>query len=158
MEKSVSMSDFAVLRRWTLIDGFHRLDIDEFMRGFILTTRGDLQSKIDYTFRIYDQNDDNQISGDEIQKMAEVRLDDSETDDPFVPLSLPPCRTSCECWVVRDEVVMKQLFSLFKNFSSNSLEMEKALFISMISSKQCFKTEKCWPYFHHSTVRWAAHR
>ena len=78
VEKSVSMNDLAVLRRWTLVSGFHRLDIDEFMRGFILTTRGDLQSKIDYTFRIYDQNDDNQISGDEIQKMAEVRLDDSE--------------------------------------------------------------------------------
>jgi Ca2+-binding EF-hand superfamily protein len=42
------------------------------MRGFILTTKGDLHSKIDYTFRIYDQNDDNQISGDEIQKMANV--------------------------------------------------------------------------------------
>ena len=78
VEKSVSMNDLAVLRRSTLVSGFHRLDIDEFMRGFILTTRGDLQSKIDYTFRIYDQNDDNQISGDEIQKMAEVRLDDNE--------------------------------------------------------------------------------
>jgi Ca2+-binding EF-hand superfamily protein len=42
------------------------------MRGFILTTRGDLQSKIEYTFRIYDQNGDNQISGEEIQRMANV--------------------------------------------------------------------------------------
>jgi Ca2+-binding EF-hand superfamily protein len=42
------------------------------MRGFILTTKGDLQSKIDYTFRIYDQNGDNQISGEEIKKMANV--------------------------------------------------------------------------------------
>jgi Ca2+-binding EF-hand superfamily protein len=42
------------------------------MRGFILTTKGDLQSKIDYTFRIYDQNGDNQISGGEIKKMANV--------------------------------------------------------------------------------------
>jgi Ca2+-binding EF-hand superfamily protein len=42
------------------------------MRGFILTTKGDLKSKIDYTFRIYDQNGDNQISGEEIQKMANV--------------------------------------------------------------------------------------
>jgi len=42
------------------------------MRGFILTTKGDLQSKIDYTFRIYDQNNDNQISGEEIKKMAKV--------------------------------------------------------------------------------------
>lgn len=42
------------------------------MRGFILTTKGDLQSKIDYTFRIYDQNDDNQISGEEIENMANV--------------------------------------------------------------------------------------
>ena len=49
-----------------------RLDINEFMRGFILTTKGDLQSKIDYTFRIYDENGDNQISGEEIQKMANV--------------------------------------------------------------------------------------
>lgn len=49
------------------------VDIDEFLRGFILTTKGDLRSKIDYTFRIYDQNDDNQISGDEISKMANVR-------------------------------------------------------------------------------------
>jgi Ca2+-binding EF-hand superfamily protein len=42
------------------------------MRGFILTTKGDLQSKIEYTFRIYDQNGDNQISGEEIKKMANV--------------------------------------------------------------------------------------
>lgn len=49
------------------------IDIDEFLRGFILTTKGDLKSKIDYTFRIYDQNDDNQISGEEIRKMANVR-------------------------------------------------------------------------------------
>jgi Ca2+-binding EF-hand superfamily protein len=42
------------------------------MRGFILTTKGDLQSKIDYTFRIYDENGDNQISGEEIKKMANV--------------------------------------------------------------------------------------
>ncbi|UJR20729.1 hypothetical protein I4U23_023849 [Adineta vaga] len=46
------------------------VDIDEFVRGFILTTKGDLQSKIDYTFRIYDQNGDNQISGEEIKEMA----------------------------------------------------------------------------------------
>jgi Ca2+-binding EF-hand superfamily protein len=43
------------------------------MRGFILTTKGDLKSKIDYTFRIYDQNGDNQISGEEIKKMANVK-------------------------------------------------------------------------------------
>ncbi len=51
---------------------FDLIDINEFMRGFILTTQGDLQSKIDYTFRIYDQNNDNQISGEEIKKMANV--------------------------------------------------------------------------------------
>lgn len=50
------------------------IDINEFIRGFILTTKGDLRSKIDYTFRIYDQNDDNQISGDEIQRMANVKF------------------------------------------------------------------------------------
>jgi Ca2+-binding EF-hand superfamily protein len=49
------------------------IDINEFLRGFILTTKGDLKSKIDYTFRIYDQNDDNQISGEEIKKMANVK-------------------------------------------------------------------------------------
>jgi Ca2+-binding EF-hand superfamily protein len=38
----------------------------------MLTTKGDLKSKIDYTFRIYDQNNDNQISGEEIHKMANV--------------------------------------------------------------------------------------
>ena len=43
------------------------------MRGFILTTKGDLQSKIDYTFRMYDVNGDNQISGGEIEKMAQVK-------------------------------------------------------------------------------------
>jgi Ca2+-binding EF-hand superfamily protein len=48
------------------------IDINEFMRGFILTTKGDLKSKIDYTFRIYDENNDNQISGEEIEKMANV--------------------------------------------------------------------------------------
>ena len=48
------------------------VDINEFMRGFILTTKGDLQSKIEYTFRIYDQNNDNQISGEEIKQMANV--------------------------------------------------------------------------------------
>ena len=48
------------------------IDINEFMRGFILTTKGDFESKIDYTFRIYDQNGDNQISGQEIKKMANV--------------------------------------------------------------------------------------
>ena len=42
------------------------------MRGFILTTKGDLRSKIDYTFRLYDENNDNQISGQEIQRMANV--------------------------------------------------------------------------------------
>lgn len=47
-------------------------DINEFMRGFILTTKGDLQSKIEYTFRIYDRNNDNQISGEEIRQMANV--------------------------------------------------------------------------------------
>lgn len=47
--------------------------MNEFLRGFILTTKGDLQAKIDYTFRLYDQNDDNQISGDEIKQMANVR-------------------------------------------------------------------------------------
>ena len=52
-----------------------RSDINEFMRGFILTTKGDLQSKIDYTFRIYDSNDDNQISGEEIENMANVRCE-----------------------------------------------------------------------------------
>jgi Ca2+-binding EF-hand superfamily protein len=40
-----------------------------------LTTKGDLESKIDYTFRIYDRNGDNQISGEEIKKMANVRED-----------------------------------------------------------------------------------
>ena len=48
------------------------LDVNEFMRGFILTTKGDLESKIDYTFRLYDVNGDNQISGQEIKKMADV--------------------------------------------------------------------------------------
>ena len=48
------------------------VDINEFIRGFILTTKGDLQTKIEYTFRIYDINGDNQISGDEIEKMAQV--------------------------------------------------------------------------------------
>ncbi len=42
------------------------------MRGFILTTKGDIQSKIEYTFRIYDRNGDNEISGEEIKKMANV--------------------------------------------------------------------------------------
>lgn len=51
------------------------------MRGFILTTKGDLQSKIDYTFRIYDQNDDNQISGEEIQQMATVRMSKAEENE-----------------------------------------------------------------------------
>ncbi|CAF0903032.1 unnamed protein product [Rotaria sordida] len=46
------------------------VDVNEFLRGFILTTKGDLESKIEYTFRIYDENDDNQISGDEIKRMA----------------------------------------------------------------------------------------
>ena len=40
-----------------------------------MTTKGDLESKIDYTFRIYDRNGDNQISGEEIKKMANVRED-----------------------------------------------------------------------------------
>jgi len=46
------------------------VDINEFMRGFILTTKGDLTSKIDYTFRIYDTNNNGQISGREINNMA----------------------------------------------------------------------------------------
>ncbi len=57
---------------------FYRIDVNEFMRGFILTTKGDLKSKIDYTFRIYDQNGDNQISGEEIQKMANVIFNPNE--------------------------------------------------------------------------------
>lgn len=50
------------------------IDINEFMRGFILTTKGDLKSKIEYTFRLYDRNGDGKISGDEIQKMADVNI------------------------------------------------------------------------------------
>ena len=50
------------------------LDINEFIRGFVLTTKGDLQSKIEYTFRIYDQNNDQKISGEEIKKMANVMI------------------------------------------------------------------------------------
>lgn len=50
------------------------VDINEFMRGFILTTKGDLQSKIEYTFRLYDHNGDGKISGEEIQKMADAIL------------------------------------------------------------------------------------
>jgi Ca2+-binding EF-hand superfamily protein len=53
----------------------YHVDINEFMRGFILTTKGDLQTKIEYTFRIYDVNGDNQISGGEIEKMAQVGND-----------------------------------------------------------------------------------
>ncbi|CAF0958118.1 unnamed protein product [Didymodactylos carnosus] len=49
-------------------------DINEFMRGFILTTKGNLRSKIDYTFRLYDSNADGEISGDEIHKMADAIL------------------------------------------------------------------------------------
>lgn len=49
-------------------------DINEFLRGFILTTKGDLKSKIEYTFRIYDQNNDGKISGEEIKKMADVKI------------------------------------------------------------------------------------
>lgn len=66
------------------IDGqnISSIDINEFMRGFILTTKGDFASKIDYTFRIYDQNGDNQISGQEIKKMANVMS--SRTDRQLV--------------------------------------------------------------------------
>lgn len=71
------------------IDGLV-VDINEFMRGFILTTKGDLQSKIDYTFRIYDENGDNQISGDEIQKMANV----SESSSLQTSTSSACCRSS----------------------------------------------------------------
>ncbi|CAF1363242.1 unnamed protein product [Adineta steineri] len=62
------------------------VDINEFVRGFILTTKGDLQSKIEYTFRIYDENGDNEISGEEIKKMANAILRmlgaDETQDDP----------------------------------------------------------------------------
>ncbi|CAF3006847.1 unnamed protein product [Rotaria socialis] len=51
-------------------DNSGSVDVNEFMRGFILTTKGDLKSKIDYTFRLYDENNDNKISGEEIKKMA----------------------------------------------------------------------------------------
>jgi Ca2+-binding EF-hand superfamily protein len=60
-----------ILLYWTLKYAY-KIDINEFIRGFILTTKGDLQSKIEYTFRIYDQNGDKQISGEEIKKMANV--------------------------------------------------------------------------------------
>lgn len=56
-------------------DNGFSVDINEFMRGFILTTKGDLQTKVEYTFRIYDVNGDNQISGQEIEKMAQVGND-----------------------------------------------------------------------------------
>lgn len=49
-------------------------DINEFIRGFILTTKGDFKTKIEYTFRIYDQNNDHKISGEEIEKMANVMI------------------------------------------------------------------------------------
>ncbi|CAF4011739.1 unnamed protein product [Rotaria sp. Silwood2] len=73
------MSDLDSTRISEVVDSLARVfdedhsgtvDVNEFMRGFILTTKGDLQSKIDYTFRLYDQNNDNQISGEEINRMA----------------------------------------------------------------------------------------
>ncbi len=68
------MSDVDPSRISEVVDSLKfEIDINEFMRGFILTTKGDLKSKIDYTFRIYDQNGDNQISGEEIKKMANVK-------------------------------------------------------------------------------------
>jgi hypothetical protein len=75
-----------------------RLDINEFMRGFILTTKGDLQSKIDYTFRMYDQNGDNQISGEEIKKMADVRTRSTFSSELSVRF-FPSFRPFFECWV-----------------------------------------------------------
>ncbi|CAF0861889.1 unnamed protein product [Rotaria sordida] len=77
------MSELDSARITEVVDSLERVfdedhsgtvDINEFMRGFILTTKGDLESKIDYTFRIYDKNGDNQISGDEIKKMADAIL------------------------------------------------------------------------------------
>lgn len=70
------------------------VDINEFMRGFILTTKGDMQSKIDYTFRLYDTNGDNQISGGEIKKMADVNS--SEISFDVLLLSLYR-RLFCAC-------------------------------------------------------------
>ena len=80
------------------------------MRGFILTTKGDLQSKIDYTFRIYDQNDDNQISGEEIQKMANVgETRDRQTIESNLRIVVLHLRRSSECSVVTEQRVTKLL-------------------------------------------------
>lgn len=85
-----------------------RLDINEFMRGFILTTKGDLQAKIDYTFRIYDQNDDNQISGEEIENMANVSRTKKHVDRWKVySFSF---RRSFECWAETEQLMMKRRF------------------------------------------------
>lgn len=77
------------------------------MRGFILTTKGDLQSKIDYTFRIYDRNDDNQISGEEIQQMANVKKTIDKQKKRF-SLSFLRFRQLFECWEVMEQKMTKQ--------------------------------------------------
>ncbi|CAF5203417.1 unnamed protein product, partial [Rotaria magnacalcarata] len=73
------MSDLDPTRINEIVDSIEKIfdedhsgsvDINEFMRGFILTTKGDLETKVEYTFRVYDNNGDNKISGDEINKMA----------------------------------------------------------------------------------------
>ncbi|CAF2168945.1 unnamed protein product [Rotaria magnacalcarata] len=77
------MSDLDPTRINEIVDSIEKIfdedhsgsvDINEFMRGFILTTKGDLETKVEYTFRVYDNNGDNKISGDEINKMANAIL------------------------------------------------------------------------------------
>ncbi|CAF3151824.1 unnamed protein product [Rotaria socialis] len=90
------MSDLDPMRISEIVDSIEKIfdedhsgsvDINEFMRGFILTTKGDLETKVEYTFRVYDKNGDNKISGDEIKKMANAILrmlgsDEKKIDGP----------------------------------------------------------------------------
>jgi Ca2+-binding EF-hand superfamily protein len=48
------------------------IDFKEFVIGFLLTTKGTMEEKLDYTFQLYDIDKDGYIDQSEIDVMAKV--------------------------------------------------------------------------------------
>ncbi|CAF4162443.1 unnamed protein product, partial [Rotaria magnacalcarata] len=52
------------------VDNNGKVDIKEFAVGFLLTTKGSVEEKLDYTFQLYDIDKDGFIDQSEIDIMA----------------------------------------------------------------------------------------
>ncbi|CAF0944752.1 unnamed protein product [Didymodactylos carnosus] len=55
-------------------DNDGKVDFKEFVIGFLLTTKGTIEEKLDYTFQLYDLDKDGYIDQEEIDTMAKYVL------------------------------------------------------------------------------------